>query len=74
MSQKVFKKYVKPDCVSTTRTYHDNYEYDWFRIQGPLREYRSIRSGFFGLPYYHASCVCIPAVIGVLRCGGLIDD
>ena len=36
------------------------------QIQGPLRECRSIRSGFCRLPYYCAPPVCVPAVIGGL--------
>ena len=35
-------------------------------VQGPLREYCSIRSGASGLPYYCAPLVCISAVIGLL--------
>ena len=35
-------------------------------IQSPLREYRSIRSGASGLPYYCAPRVCISVVIGLL--------
>ena len=48
--------------MSTTRKYHDTYEHDRFQVQGPLRECRSIRSGFCGLPYY--CLVCVPGVIG----------
>jgi len=51
--------------MSTTCTYHDTYEHDWFRVQGPLRECRSMRSGVSGLPYYCAPCVCVPDVIVV---------
>jgi len=36
------------------------------QVQGPLRECRSIRSGFYGLPSYFAPLVCVPDVIGVL--------
>ena len=30
--------------TTSTRTYHDTYEHDWFRVQDPLRECRSIRA------------------------------
>jgi len=43
----------------TTRTYHD----DRFRVQGPLRECRSNRSGVSVLPYYRTPPVCVPDVI-----------
>jgi len=52
--------------VSTTRTYHDTYEHDRFRVQGPLRECRSIQSGVSRLPYYRTPCVCVPDLIRVL--------
>ena len=36
-----------------------------FKIQGPLRECRSIRPGAFGIPYYCAPLVCVPDLIGL---------
>jgi len=58
--------FLKPDCLSTTRTYHDTYEHDWFR--GQLRECRSNRPGVSGLPSpdYRTPPVCVPDVIGAL--------
>jgi len=38
---------LKPECVPTTRTYHDTNEHDWFRVQGPLWECRSSRARRF---------------------------
>ena len=38
----------------------------FLHIQSPLREYRPIRSGASGLPYYCASLVCVSAVMELL--------
>jgi len=54
------------ECVSTTRTYHDTYEHDWFRVRGPLQECSSNLSDVSGNPYYRTPPVCVPAVLGEL--------
>ena len=53
-------------CVSTTRTYHDTNKHDQFRVQCPLRECRSNRSGVSGLPYYGTPPLTVYAVLGGL--------